>query len=224
MNVLIVTATPFEINPLVKHLQKNWVEVDPGHYQKGQKQLNLLNTGVGMMATSWYLSRELLQGDYQLALNLGVAGSFRRDWPLGMVLHVISESFGDLGVEEADGSFTDLFELGLKEPEEPPFVKGKLLNQQAALFDFLPKAHGLTVNKVHGTAESIRKIRQKYPEAEVESMEGAAFFHACLLAKIPFLEIRAISNYVETRMRENWEMEKAIDNLNTVAIELLKSL
>ena len=54
-------------------------------------------------------------------------------------------------------------------------------------------------------------------------MEGAAFFYACLLAKIPFLEIRSISNYVEARNRETWNLPLAINNLNQILIEILEA-
>jgi futalosine hydrolase len=47
-------------------------------------------------------------------------------------------------------------------------------------------------------------------------MEGAAFFYACLLAEVSFVEVRSISNYVEKRNRDNWKMTEAITNLNAV--------
>ena len=55
-------------------------------------------------------------------------------------------------------------------------------------------------------------------------MEGAAFFLACLLSEVPFLEIRSISNFVEPRNREAWDLPLAIDNLNVALIELIKTL
>ena len=33
---------------------------------------------------------------------------------------------------------------------------------------------------------------------QVESMEGAAFMHACLIHEISFAQVRAVSNVVET--------------------------
>ncbi|MEM9847875.1 MAG: hypothetical protein AAF847_08290 [Bacteroidota bacterium] len=80
----------------------------------------------------------------------------------------------------------------------------------------------MTVNKVHGYEPSIEQITSKYP-VQVESMEGAAFFYAALVSETPFLQIRAISNYVEARNRDNWKLGLAIDNLNEVLVEILKS-
>jgi futalosine hydrolase len=55
-------------------------------------------------------------------------------------------------------------------------------------------------------------------------MEGAAFFYACREAGVPCLQIRAVSNYVEKRNRDNWHIGLAIKNLNTFAMDLLKML
>ncbi len=110
------------------------------------------------------------------------------------------------------------------EPDHPPFKTGRLWNNPHAERAFLPKVHGLTVNKVHGEAASIKAVTQKYPFAQVETMEGAAFFYAALHEDLKFLQIRAISNYVEPRNRDNWELEMAITNLNVTLIEMLKVL
>jgi futalosine hydrolase len=75
---------------------------------------------------------------------------------------------------------------------------------------------------VHGAEASIQKIRDKYPEIQVESMEGAAFFYACLAAGVPFAEIRSISNRVEPRNRDAWDLPLAIRNLNGVLVGMLE--
>ena len=53
-------------------------------------------------------------------------------------------------------------------------------------------------------------------------MEGAAFFQACMTEGVAFSEIRAISNYVEPRNRDNWKIAEAIENLNKTLIELFE--
>ncbi|MBK8564227.1 MAG: hypothetical protein IPN76_13040 [Saprospiraceae bacterium] len=81
----------------------------------------------------------------------------------------------------------------------------------------------MTVNKVHGFQPSIDAVLKQYP-SDVESMEGAAFFLACLMAGQPFLEIRSISNLVEARNREAWDLPKAIQQLNNVLIEMVGTM
>lgn len=220
MKILITAATPFELAPLRKYLTHTFEQQESGGFTKNELEVYLTITGIGMAITAYNLGWVFAISDFDLAINAGIAGAFDKKMKLGEVVHVVRERFGDLGVEEADGTFTSIHELNLIEAYEPPFRNGELLNPSAMAFDFLPKCSGLTVNKVHGSAGSILAIRQKYP-ADVESMEGAAFFYACLTAKQPFLEIRAISNYVEPRNREAWNLPLAIDNLNFVLIELL---
>lgn len=219
MQLLIVTATAFEAAPLLAWLPAKFTRFSDFHFMKSDMDVKFLVTGVGVAYTGISLSRMLAHHSFDLVINAGVAGAFDKQRPLGEVVNVISEQFGDLGVEEADGSFTDVHQLGLIDPHQPPFLDGKLLNVKGAEFDFLPKCKGLTVNKVHGSKASIEAIRSKY-NADVESMEGAAFFLACLLANVPFLEIRSISNHVEPRNRDAWDLPLAINNLN----ETLKGL
>lgn len=223
MRILISTATAFEIGPLEQFLKENYTTTGNYQYQKGKLQITILISGVGLPITSYNLAKLLSLQPFDWAINVGVAGAFDHALSLGDVVQVVSERFGDLGVEEADGHFTDMHQLGLIDGNMPPFTKGELLNESAADFEFLPKVKALSVNKVHGYPPSIKKIRGKY-DAQIESMEGAAFFYACLLEKIPFLEIRAISNYVEARNRERWELGLAIENLNKVVVEMLENL
>ncbi len=224
MEILLVAATPFEILPVQEWLQARFKKNEQGIYRNKDLSVSILVTGVGIAATSWSLGNYFARKQPDLAINAGVAGALDVSLSLGAVLQVVSERFGDLGVEEADGRFSDLFELGLLEPSEKPYINGLLYNPDAAESRFLPHVKGLTVSKVHGYGPSITAIRQKYPDAQVESMEGAAFFQACLLSGVPFLEIRSISNYVEPRNRDAWQLGLAIENLNRTLVEMMESL
>jgi futalosine hydrolase len=73
---------------------------------------------------------------------------------------------------------------------------------------------------VQGATQNIENWL-KNADADIESMEGAACFYVCLLEKIPFLEVRSISNYVEPRNRANWNLPLAIQNLNQVLVEMI---
>src|SRR5690606_15152098 len=104
---------------------------------------------------------------YDLVVNVGIAGSFDRNMPLGSVVQVVSDCFADLGAEDGD-AFLDIFRLGLAEPDAAPFREGRMQN------DFrvsgLPAVRGITVNMVHGGDERIERTRSLFP-AEIESME-----------------------------------------------------
>ena len=84
----------------------------------------------------------------------------------------------------------------------------------------LPKAIGITVNKVHGISDSIAELETCF-DADVESMEGGAAMYACAKENINFIEIRTISNKVEPRNRANWNIPLAIENLNQTLIAII---
>ena len=54
-------------------------------------------------------------------------------------------------------------------------------------------------------------------------MEGAAVFYACKMNNVPCLQVRAISNYVEPRNKENWQINLAINNLNNWIINFIEN-
>lgn len=222
MKLLLVAATEFEILPLLTYLKKNFKNKDNRRFFSKQIDIHILVTGVGPVATAFALGTVLAQQQFDWALNLGIAGAFKRTLKLGEVFQVVNDRFGDLGVEEADGSFTDLFELELLEWNEAPFINGKLY-APATNNSFLPTASAITVSKVHGAADSIAKIQQQYA-ADLESMEGAAFYYACLQHQLACLQVRAVSNYVEPRNRANWDIPLAIDRLNEVGIGIIEAL
>ena len=65
---------------------------------------------------------------------------------------------------------------------------------------------------MHGNERSIAAVVERF-NPQVESMEGAAFMSACLIHKVPFAQVRAVSNLVERRNRDAWKMAEAIRNL-----------
>lgn len=216
MHILLVAATPFEIAPTIAWLETHFQQSSEGVFEKENLQVQILVTGVGMTATAFQLGHYLAQHRPDWILNAGIAGAFDPSLNLGDVVQIVSERFGDLGVEEADGRFTDMAELGFMPQTMFPNPQSPIPN--------LRSCAGLTVNKVHGAASSIEKIQEKYPEAQVESMEGVAFFYACLAAGVPFIEIRSISNRVEPRNRDAWDLPLAIRELNEVLVGILEAI
>lgn len=221
MNLLIVAATPFEIIPLIEHLRKNFEKKSTNIYVNNAISVTVLITGVGIHSTIYSLTKQLQNSTYDLIINAGIAGcNIKTKLNKRDVVNIVSDQFGDIGVEEANNTFTDIFELELSNPNQHPFTNGLLINDISDDFDFLPCVKGITVNKVHGNIESIRKFNNKY-EYDVESMEGAAFFFVCLQEQQKFLQIRSISNFVEPRNKENWDIHGAIDSLNEILCNVL---
>lgn len=223
MQVLLVSATREEIEQVIQHLSREWIKHKDNQFTWGQLNVQCLVTGVGGVATAMHLGNAFAQTKPNLAIQAGFAGSFKKDLEVGTVVHVIEEQFADLGAEDRDGSFIDIFQLSLAERSAFPFSDGKLVNAEAARFAFLQPVKGITVNKVHGFEPSVKTVRKMY-DPDIESMEGAAFFYSCLYFNVPFIEVRAISNRVEPRNRESWDIELARKNLSTALIEILRLL
>lgn len=224
MQVLLVSATPFEIAPAISWLEQGFEQKENHTFVKGDLEVRVNVTGVGMLATTWHLANRFAHQKPDLVINAGIAGTFDPAFKLGDVVFVSTERLADLGVEDVSGHFIDLYELGFVDKNTFPFSDGMLRHPNAELARFLPTAQGITVNKAHGSAASIAAIQKKYPDAQVESMEGAAIFYACLQAGVSFAEIRAISNRVEPRNRGKWDLPGAVLALNEVLIQMLTYL
>ena len=221
--MLIVAATAAEIAPLLAALtQRANSDGRLRRCTRANRDIDVLTTGVGMVATAAWSSRVLAMHEYDVALNLGVCGSFDPSVPAGVVVHVTSEELPEMGAE-ADEAFLTLHDLKLLAPDEFPFRGGRLTNAEPlsmAALQQLPVVRGITVNTVHGRESSIAAVRQRC-EPQVETMEGAAFMYACLIRGTPFAEIRAVSNAVEKRNRAGWKLGEAIDNLNSAALRII---
>jgi len=223
VRLLIVAATSAEIDPLVAGLQfRSTGDSRVTKYARGAHAIDVLTTGVGMVATAAWCSRVLAKQDYDLALNVGVCGSFDSAIAAGTVVHVLSEQLPEMGAED-DEAFLTMQDLRLLGNDEFPFQTGRLVNPgppgNRVLLQ-LPAVHGITVNTVHGNDRSIAAVRQRC-EPHVESMEGAAFMYASLIHRIPFAEVRAISNIVEKRNRGGWKIGEATANLNDTALRII---
>jgi futalosine hydrolase len=209
MKILIVAATPPEIAPFIAQNHNPAIEV--------------LITGVGITATTFALTRHLLTHTYDLVLQVGVGGSFDTAIPLGSLLFVTSDRFGDLGAEDHD-QYLDIFDLGLLSPHETPYHHGALHTPILPIHQSitLPTATGITVNTVSGSHKTIA-TRSRYA-CTVESMEGAALHYVCLQLAVPFAQVRSISNYVTPRDKTLWKMKDAIINLNNWLIGFVEKL
>lgn len=217
MKVLIAAATAFEIAPF----QKRWSEAQrpPG------LDIHTLITGPGLLASSFALTRALLQDPQpQWVIQAGIAGSFSEKFPPGAVALVSQDRMGDTGVVE-QGSFRDIFQMGLLDPNQFPFKDGALPNPYLGKANKLglPEANAITVNEITTSTDRINTIRVNYG-ADLESMEGAALHYAALQLQLPFLQLRSVSNYVGERDKSKWMIDPAIHRLNVTLFRLLETL
>jgi futalosine hydrolase len=222
---LVVAATPAEVSTFSSGLQR---QTDAGprvtRYHASGHVIDTLITGVGMVATASWCSRLLSTERFDVALNLGVCGSFRTDLEPGTVVHVVSDRLIELGAEDGD-AFLTIQQLKLLDDDEFPFRGGRLINDappSIAMLGKLRRVDGITVNTVHGNPGSIARVRERF-DPDVETMEGAAFMYVCLIHAVPFAQVRAVSNIVERRNRPAWKLKEAIESLSAAARHIVES-
>jgi futalosine hydrolase len=225
MRILVVSATPPEVEPLVGRLRRvSDTGLRSASYRFGEHDVEVLTTGVGMIATAAWCSRAFAAEHYDLALNFGLCGSFDASMSAPAVVHVTADRIAELGAEDGD-DFLTIHQLQLIGENEFPFEGGLLVNSMPPPLPplaTLPQVTGITVNTVHGSDRTIAAVRARYAPG-VESMEGAAFMYASLIAGVPFAQVRAISNAVERRNRGAWKIDAAIGALGDQAVRLLES-
>jgi futalosine hydrolase len=208
MRILLCAATPFEVAPVTSWLQQNY------------KPVEVAFTGVGLLATTFFLTKAVVYHPPDLIIQAGIAGSLDPSLPLGGVVMVGTETVGDLGVKE-DGRFRSVFEMGLTESNGRPWTGGQLVNPlQDSAGHSLPVVNSVTVNQITTDAETIRYYQHTLG-AQIESMEGAALHYVGLTEGISFLQIRSISNYAGVRDKGQWQIAAAVANLNNELIRIL---
>ena len=193
MKVLLVASTKKEIE-----FHKN-------------KDIETFILGIGIPNTILNLTRKLTCEKYDLVINVGICGSFKKHLNIGDVVEVINDKFSELCYE--DGAHINEFESSY-EIDTSFSVKPKTnLNHVKAI----------TVNTVHGNEDSISKIINRL-NPDIETMEGAAVFMVCKYFKIKCMQIRAISNIVEKRNKEKWNIPLAIKNLSIELNKIITAL
>ena len=220
MKLLIVSASFIEIKNIIDFISAEKKSEDTYIADYKSNKITILITGIGLTVTAYKFTKAILKNNFDLVLNVGIAGSFNFNIKLGDIVNVVSEQFGDLGIDD-NNEFKSLFEENLLK-NSFPYSDNKLIsNNKVDFFSDLQRVSGISVNTISGSKEIIEKRISKF-KADIETMEGAAIFYTALQEKINFLEIRAISNYVEPRNKANWDIKLAILNLNNKVIDFIK--
>lgn len=226
MKILLVTAATLEIKPLLERFDA--MVLMPGILQKirhDEMEIDILTPGIGIIPTAYYLGKYLPENDYDLAVNAGICGTYDPSLPLGKVVHVTEDSFPETGTETVNG-FLTIYDLGLAGKRDFPFDDGILYNDNYPDLPFiasLPEVRSNTVSTLLTDPDKISALLARSP-AQVETMEGAAFFFACMLENLKAIQIRAISNLVGEQNRRKWKINEAVNNLDQAIMTLLQSL
>ncbi len=156
-------------------------------------------SGVGLTATAVATIKLIEQQQPDLLILAGIAGVYpHAPFKIHDVVLVESEVEGDLGFFTPAG-FTHLAQLPIEMeferrhtltcpdlPDSAPFQRARSMSLNAAMAPFVDTSN-----------------------VDIENMEGAAFFYACLQQSQKFLELRAISNIVRIG-EDDWDMQGSV--------------
>ena len=233
--ILVLTATAFEQAQLKEQLadrveytvsRRTWCS---GRGAGGSWRI--VETGIGAVNTAHALTCVLESERPQLVLQLGVGGAYLGSGlGIGDIALASEEVYGDIGVRTGN-SWQDASEIGipvlqLKESFYNRFVLDRRVVEWA---EEVMRSTGMatatgtfvTVQECSGTAALGRERSERFA-AICENMEGAAAAHLCRLYEVPFIELRGVSNMVEDRRKETWDLPKATANAQRAALELLR--
>ncbi|MEY4054314.1 MAG: futalosine hydrolase [Bacteroidota bacterium] len=216
MRVIITAATDLEMAACAKKASQL--------FKKSKLKISFHATGIGMLASGVKLTQLATTYKPDLIIQMGIAGSYIKTEPLGKVMVVSSESIADLGVRE-NGVFKDLFETRLLKDNEAPFKKRKLINQGINKVNVLKTntATAVTINEISTSTKRIKEIIAAHSPV-LESMEGAALHYVGRITKTPFIQIRAVSNYVGERNKAKWKLKESIEQLEAYVLTYLATL
>jgi len=147
-------------------------------------------SGVGILSTALNLSIAFQKKKYENAIQMGIAGAYRSS---GLSICEVVEVESDCIVEFLPWEPNTFFATGVL-----PFDRK------------LKRVKGTTVLSCAKTEEA-GDARGRI--AQIETMEGAAFFAVCKEHRIQATQVRAISNYAALCEKSEWKIEEALNRL-----------
>jgi futalosine hydrolase len=211
-SVLVVVAVAYEgeaVNRCLSSLRRQRL----GPYEAwcakdGEATVRTVVGGVGPACAAAATAAGLaLEGRYSLVLSAGIAGGFRsrliEQGDLVVADEIVS---ADLGVVRDDG-FACLSSVGPPLVPSPSFVSAAVRHAGAVAGTIL------TLSTMTGTNARALELSTRYSRAVGEAMEGAGVAIAARRWKVPFGELRAISNPVGRYDKSTWTTERALDRL-----------
>ncbi|MBI5055694.1 MAG: futalosine hydrolase [Nitrospirae bacterium] len=236
---------PFESDRLLASLKNvRSIKVAGKKVFRGKLQghdILLLNTGIGKVNAAHFATCVIENFHVKHIINIGVGGAYPGSGlHIGDIAIASKEIFGDEGVMTAKG-WADMTEIGIPVVQigkKKYFNEFPLDNGFAKKIVHLVTRHPLpvtrysspvtksgtflTVSSTSGTRKRAVELAKRF-NAACENMEGAAIAQVCAIYKIPFLEIRGISNMVGERDKRKWDLQLASENCQGAVLEVIKN-
>lgn len=215
--VLLISATAEEAQPLRQGLDGASLPVRWGQAWEGRigdTDVVLTHLGVGKVNTAAGLALALERWRPEAVVQFGIGGAFVGSFlSNGMVAVASVDIHVDTGAGDSS-AWEDMETLGFPLLDGPPPRFNEMptdprLSQRLAAPSAAPLLRFATSERVTGSLDEAERLQSRFDVA-IESMEGAAAAQVCLALKVPFAEIRAVSNTVGERDRRTWDVPLAI--------------
>ena len=235
--LLILTATAYEQQRLRDSLQqvtkqrigyRVWVRG-----MIGIRPVVLIETGIGAVNTAQALTVALQEISPEFVLQIGIGGAYLSGGlDKGDLALATEENYGDLGVITHTG-WSPADEIGIPVlstdrdyyntyPLDPALVaRAQHILEQSG--ECAIQGPFVTVQQCTGREDIGNELAARF-NAICENMEGAAAAHISTLYAVPFLELRAISNLVEDRNKDAWDIPRAVQNAQIAARKFVEAL
>lgn len=236
--IIIIAAVQQEIDLLEKTLEYSG-RVKTGGFEYVEGTLGNLRVilsagGVGKVNAASVTAVMIDRYKPQLVINTGCAGAYTGSGlSVGNLVVVSEEILADEGVFVA-GGWKDLRYMNIPSvtQESTCYYNTLPLSRHASekamqLADyygvFLMRGRSATVSTCSGTHQSALDKSNLW-NAVIENMEGAAVAQVCLRCGIDCLEIRGISNIVETRDMKKWDIPRAVEAAQRFVLKYLEEM
>ncbi len=223
MHILLLSATEEEIKDTLAYLDEEWEKKSFWEYQKGDLTITTLVSGIGPMYAMYSVTCHPSIKEIDFILNPGIGAALSRTLDLGVVYAIEQEGFGDVGLEESDGTFHNIHQLGWHDRNKHPFERGIIRPKKLTNPTYLPRASALTVNKIPGTYDAIEHF-SKSAHADILSTDGAYIYFAAKMMNINVFSYKVTSRYVEPWLKQIPHHEGCVEQLNMRTIDILKEL
>ncbi|MFD2706145.1 futalosine hydrolase [Salibacterium lacus] len=203
--ILIVTAVDKEAEVIHKGLEN-----DPRFVVKAG--------GAGMAESAVSTAYALAADNYKAVINAGIAGAFHHSEGTGSIIVASEMIAAEAGAEAPDG-FLSLEHLNLGASRYTCDAEKVEQLRSKAEHTGLHACAGpvLTTMTATGTHATAQTLRARFPGARAEAMEGYGAAAAARRKHIPAFEVRAVSNAVGPRDRENWDIPVALAALEQIS-------
>ncbi len=180
-------------------------------------------------------STTLLLENYNIDILVlfGIGGAYEGSClDIGDIAIAETENYGEEGVMTSDGwKPMDFIGIPLLKKDKDyynsypmdPILSGQAMLASRSRGLNTKSGNFITVSMCSGTLLTGKSRRMRF-NGLCENMEGAAVAHICTMYDIPMVEIRGISNIIEDRDMNLWNIEKAAANCNKTVLELIRRL